>query len=117
MSKWPRWLVANWDSKPCGVTRRGGNITPALLMSTSTPMPSRRIAAANARTESRSARSSGRNSTAAAGCAALIRATASRPFAWLREAITTRPPWAASSRLVSNPRPLLAPVTMKVRPD
>ncbi len=43
-------------------------------------------------------------------------AAASSPFSVLRQARTTWAPTRASSRAVTRPNPLLAPVTMTVRP-
>jgi hypothetical protein len=36
-AKWPRWLVPNCSSNPSAVWRRGVAITPALLISRSSP--------------------------------------------------------------------------------
>ena len=69
---------------------------PALFTSTSTAIALPVIASANARTESRSARSNTRNSTRASGLSALIRSTAACPFASLRLVSITRAPCAAS---------------------
>jgi hypothetical protein len=44
-------------------------------------------------------------------------AAARWPFSVLRTARTTRAPARASSRAVTRPRPLEAPVTTTVRPD
>ncbi|SLJ05543.1 Uncharacterised protein [Mycobacteroides abscessus subsp. abscessus] len=74
-------------SKPSAVVRCGTAITPALLISTST----RSVPAAKARTEARSAMR-------------------------LRQANTTSAPARASARAATAPSPLLAPVTMNVRP-
>src|ERR1700712_5291668 len=80
---------------------------PALLISTSTAS----IESANARTEDRSCRSSLRTSTCPG-----IPAAAALPFSRLRTATITVAPTLASSLAVTSPRPLLAPVTMTVRP-
>ena len=109
-AKWPRWLVPNCNSKPSAVRDSGGIITPALLISRSMgPDQSR----ANARTESRLARSRWRTSfVSAAGRAS----AAARPLASSRTASTTWAPARATAFAVSRPMPLFAPVTMTVRP-
>jgi hypothetical protein len=43
-------------------------------------------------------------------------AAAASPFEVVRHAMITEAPWAARSRAVHAPSPLLAPVTTKVRP-
>ena len=67
--------------------------------------------APNARTESRLARSSARTSVSP-----WVASAAARPFAMSRTANTTRAPAPARARAVANPMPLLAPVTITVRP-
>ena len=79
-AKWPRWLPANWISCPCGLSDRGGIITPALLTSTSTACPSACSPSANARTESRSARSSALTSRRAPGWSASSSSRACLPL-------------------------------------
>ena len=81
---------------------------PALLISRSIS-PSQ--PAANARIEARLARSSRRTSVVPGICAA-----AALPLSVLRTASTTRAPSAASALAAARPMPLLAPVTMTVRP-
>src|SRR5439155_19152959 len=82
---------------------------PALLMRTSrSPVQ----AAANARTEARSSRSSSRTSVSP-----LIVAATRSPLAGSRTARTTLAPTPASARAVAAPIPLEAPVTTTVRPD
>ena len=88
--------------------RSGGTITPALLISRSIS-PSQ--PSANARTEARSARSSGRTSTLPGMPAAAL-----APFSALRTARTTRALRSASAVAAARPMPLLAPVTIAVRP-
>src|SRR5882757_639387 len=106
-AKWPRWLVPIWLSNPSLVCAYGTAMMPALLTRTSTlSTPS-----ANARTDARSCRSSWRISTSP-----VIPDAAASPLAVLRTASTTLAPTRASSRAVTSPRPLLAPVTMTVRP-
>ncbi len=107
-AKCPRWLVPNCISKSSAVRAAGMAITPALLISTSM-LPSR--FSANSRIEARSARSNRRTSVLPEREAA-----ARSPRSVSRTAITTRAPARASSRVVTNPRPLLAPVTTTVRP-
>ena len=81
---------------------------PALLTSTSTfCTPS-----ANSRTDARSCRSSLRTSTSP-----IMSAAAALPLSILRTATMTLAPTRANSRAVISPRPLLAPVTMAVRPE
>src|SRR5262249_44669785 len=80
---------------------------PALLISTSTPS----TPSAKARTDARSCRSSLRTSTSP-----VMEAAASSPFDVLRTARIVLAPTRASSRAVTSPKPLLAPVTITVRP-
>src|SRR6516162_4655359 len=82
---------------------------PALLISTSTlSTPS-----ANWRTDDRSCRSSRRTSTT---LGPVICCAAASPLLVLRTAMMMLAPLPANSRAVSAPSPLLAPVTMTVRP-
>src|SRR4029077_12516234 len=116
-AKWPRTLVPNWSSKPSCVSRRGGAITPALLTSRSRLSCAEANSPANARTDARLARSSGRSSSEAS--AEAVRCTSCSAFSPLtvsRQASATFAPLRASSRAVESPRPLLAPVTIAVRP-
>ena len=69
------------------------------------------LKAANARTESRSARSSERTSTSP-----VMPAAAFSPASVLRHARITRAPARANSLAVTSPSPLFAPVTMTVLP-
>src|SRR5204863_8789997 len=117
-AKWPRWLVPSCSSKPSLVPRRGAAITPALLTSRSSPdrSPLARKLSAKEATEERSARSRPASSTRAPGTCASSSCLASAPLARFRQAITTVAPWRASSRAAARPRPLLAPVTIAVRP-
>jgi hypothetical protein len=115
-AKWPRWLVPSCSSNPSAVWRRGGAITPALLISRSSPawaMPKR---SAKARTEARLERSSSSSAREAAGASARIDATADSPLSRLRQASTTAAPALASACAAASPSPLLAPVTTTVRP-
>ena len=107
-AKWPRWFVPNCSSKPSAVRERGGTMTPALLTSRSSgPLqPS-----ANSRTDARLARSSRRTSVVPG-----IAAAAVSPFAVSRTARTTRAPAPANARAAARPMPLLAPVTITLRP-
>ena len=62
----PRKLLPNCSSKPSAVVIRvGGAITPALLTSRSTGVPSASSPSLNSRTEARSARSTRRTSSRA----------------------------------------------------
>ena len=107
----PRKLLPNCSSKPSAVVIRvGGAITPALLISTSTGLPSAISPSANAATEARSARSIRRTSSRAPGSAARISSRARSPLATVRTAITTCAPAPARRRAASRPVPLLAPV-------
>src|SRR6476646_2650214 len=106
-AKWPRWLVPIWLSKPSTVCAYGTAMMPALLTSTSTPS----TPSANERTDARSCRSSLRTSTSP-----VMVAAASSPLVVLRTARIVLAPTRASSRAVIRPRPLLAPVTITVRP-
>ncbi len=108
-AKWPRWLVPNCSSKPSAVRLRGGTITPALLMSTSISPPSQ--PSANSWTDTRLARSRARTSVCP-----FIFAAARSPFSSERTASTTRAPAPASALAAARPMPLLAPVTITVRP-
>src|SRR3954452_10096260 len=108
-AKWPRWLVPICSSKPSLVRVSGVAMTPALLTRTSSS-PSQ--PSANARTEARSARSSGRTSTAP-----VISRAAASPLAVSRTASVTRAIARASSVLASLPITLFAPVTTNVRPS
>jgi hypothetical protein len=101
-------LVPNFDSNPSVVRVSDGAETPALLISRSIG-PSQ--PAANARTESRLARSSARTSVTPG-----VAAAAALPFSVLRTAKTTRAPVAASAWAAAWPMPLLAPVTIAVVP-
>ena len=74
------------------------------------------ICLAAARTDACEARSSATSSSEASGALARISSTAAAAFSWLRTAITTCAPFAASCRAVSSPSPPLAPVTTAVRP-
>ena len=108
----PRKLLPNCSSNPSAVVIRvGGAITPALLISTSTGLPSAIRASANSATEPRSARSIRRTSSRAPGWAARISSRARSPLATVRTAITTSAPAPARRRTASRPVPLLAPVT------
>jgi AcrR family transcriptional regulator len=107
-AKWPRWLVPNCSSKPSAVRPKGGTITPALLISSSIS-PSHEEA--NSRTEARLARSSARTSVSPG-----IAAAAARPRSRSRTASTVRAPARASACAAARPMPLLAPVTIAVRP-
>lgn len=115
-AKWPRWLVPICISKPSTVSRRGMAMTPALFTSTSRRGWSRRNRSAKARTEPRFATSSSATSTRDPALADRIRAAAASPFSRFLHASTTWPPREASARAASKPMPLLAPVTMKIRP-
>ena len=115
-AKWPRWLVPNWSSKPSAVRRRGGAITPALLTSRSRPSWLAAKRSANDRTEARLARSSSSSSGFGPYAVAATSAWAARPLSRLRQAMTTSAPWRASSRAVTSPIPLFAPVTTAMRP-
>jgi hypothetical protein len=74
------------------------------------------ICSAAARTDACEGRSNGTSSSAASGAVVRISSTAAAAFSWLRTAITTCAPFAASARAVSSPSPPLAPVTTTVRP-
>ena len=107
--------MPNVSSNPCLVRPRAPP-TPALFTSTCSGSPRARKAEAHARTESRSARSSGRNQTESLPVSALIAATAASPLAWDLAAIHTRPPRLASPAAVARPIPVFPPVTRNVRP-
>ncbi len=107
-AKWPRWFVPICISKPSTVARFGTAITPALFTSTATS-PS--MLSAKPRTEDRSARSSRRTSVSPG-----IDAAATCPLAVSRQARMTLAPARASSRAVTAPMPLFAPVTTTLRP-
>src|SRR6266700_3893488 len=104
------------SSKPSLVRPRAPP-TPALLISTCSGSPRSRNSAAHRRTDARSARSSGRNTTASFPVAAVISAAVARPLSAERQATKTLPPRLARSPAVARPIPVLAPVTRKVRPD
>src|SRR5262245_9809833 len=108
--------MANVSSKPSLVRPRAPP-TPALLISTCSGSPRARNSTAQARTEARSDRSSGRNATASFPVSAEMPATAARPFSAERQATNTLPPRLASPVAVARPMPVLAPVSRKVRPD
>src|SRR5215469_1720844 len=112
----PRWSTPNCISKPSAVLASGIPITPALLISRSMLLCAAMICAAAARTDACEARSSATSSSAASGALLRISPTAAAAFFWLRTAITTCAPFAASWRAVSSPSPPLAPVTTAVRP-
>src|SRR4029079_3688260 len=107
-AKWPRWLVPIWLSKPSTVCAYGTAMMPALLISKSTPS----TPSAKARTDARSCRSSLRTSTSPVMVAAALSA-----LCVLRTAKFVWAPTRASSRAVTSPRPLLAPVMITVRPE
>ena len=86
-AKWPRWLVPNWSSKPSAVWRRGGAITPALLISRSRPSWLAAKRSANDRTEARLARSSSSSSGLGPVAAAATSAWAALPLSRLRQAM------------------------------
>jgi DNA-binding PadR family transcriptional regulator len=106
-AKGPRKLVPICISKPSAVRRSGTAMTPALFTSRST----RSTPSAKRRTDPRSARSSRRTSTSP-----VIVAAARAPFSVSRQARMTVAPCAASSRAVTAPIPLFAPVTIAMRP-
>ena len=108
--KCARWFVPNWSSKPSAVRVSGGNITPALLTSTSRRSRSARKSAANVRTDARSARSTTATSARAPDTSSRNRASAASSLARSRAASVTRAPCAASARAVSKPIPPDAPV-------
>ena len=82
-TKWPRWLVPNWVSKPSAVRPSGVAITPALAMITSRRSWSASTPSVNARTEASDARSTSRSSTAAPVAAAAARTGSAARFALL----------------------------------
>ena len=98
-AKCPRWFTPSCISNPSAVRPNGTAITPALLIKTSNGSV---VSAANARTESRLARSS-RRISAPPG----ISAAARSPLAVSRTAKITSPPAPARIRAASNPMPLL----------
>ena len=108
--------MPNCISKPSAVSRRGMAITPALLTRTSRRSWPAAKSAANLRTDARSARSSSASSSSAPGASIWSRSTAPAPRSWSRQATTTWAPALATARAVSNPSPLLAPVTTITRP-
>src|ERR1700736_3416140 len=107
-AKWPRWLVPISLSNPSTVCACGTAMMPALFTRTSAPS----IPSAKARTDARSCRSSLRTSTSP-----VIVAAAWVPLSTLRTAKIVLAPTRANSLAVTNPRPLLAPVTITVRPE
>ena len=118
-TKWPRWLVPNWVSKPSAVRPSGVAMTPALAMMTSSRSWSASTPSVKARTDARDARSTARSSTSAPRAAAASRTgtAACSPFARSRTPSTTLPPCAATTLAVSWPSPADAPVTRTRRPD
>ena len=96
-----QWFVANCDSKPCGVTRRGGNIVPALLIGPSAGYrrPVRRGERPH-RVQIGEVQRRNRRPRRLRGPDPGDRVVA---VAWLQEAITTRPPWAASCQAGLEP--------------
>ena len=100
--------MPNWSSKPSAVRVSGGTITPALLISRCRS-PSH--PAANSRIDARLARSRRRTSVSPG-----IVAAAALPLSVSRTARTTWAPAPASARAVARPMPLLAPVTITLRP-
>ena len=104
----PRWFTPICISNPSAVRPNGSAMTPALLIKTSNGSV---VSAANARTESRLARSSRRTSAPSE-----ISAAARSPLAVSRTAKITFAPAPARIRAASKPMPLLAPVIRKVRP-
>src|SRR5919201_3751914 len=115
-AKCPRWLVPRCSSNPSSVRRRGAAITPALLMRRSSPSWARVKPSANVRTDDRRARSSGTSSGVGPDAVAFTSASAVLPFSMFRQASTTSAPLRASSRAVTSPSPLFAPVTTAMRP-
>src|SRR5215213_4535002 len=105
----PRWLVANCSSKPSAERPSGTAMIPALF--TKTSMGCCHFSA-NSRTDVRLARSSGQTSTSPC-----MSAAARRPRSSSRTAKITRAPLRTSAAAVTRPIPLLAPVTITVRPD
>src|SRR5215469_6707192 len=114
-AKWPRWFTPKTSSKP-SLVRPGVPPIPALLISAYSGSPRSRKPWAHARTDARSARSSGRKSTCSLPVSAAIRATAASPFGRDRQARYTRPPRRAKSAAVARPIPVFAPVTRNVCP-
>ena len=111
----PRWFTASCHSWPWGLRRRGGAITPALLINRSSCGMRSLITATALRTDCRSPRSSSRTSSPVQPSSiSCWRAIAARSR--FRQAITTLAPFKASCRVVSRPRPMLAPVTRATRP-
>ena len=114
-AKWPRWLVPKVSSKPSSERCCGTHMIPALFTNRSSASVS--SPSANCRTDARLPRSSSTTSTWAFGTSSRIWSAAAAPFCRLRQAISTVAPARASSRAVTSPSPLLAPVTTAVRPD
>jgi hypothetical protein len=106
--KWPRWLVANCISQPCGVRMSGDAIIPAL--------PTRMCrgpsqAAANARTEAGSDSSSGATWMSLLPVVPVMSSAVRSPASVSRTARVTSAPALASARAVSTPMPEAPPVT------
>ncbi len=112
-AKWPRWLVANCISQPCGVRSSGDAMMPALFTRMCSG-PSQ--AAANPATDAWSARSSRPTRTCLFPVLAVMSSAARSPAARSRTARVTSAPAPARARAVSVPMPDPPPVTMTRRP-
>ena len=109
--KCPKWFTCICNSFPSLVSLRdGGAMTPELFTSTSNRSYFASNALANARTDSKSAKSTSMTSTVAPGAAASTRVFARSPRASSRTAATTRRPAFAAAFAVSYPSPVFAPV-------
>ena len=116
-AKWPRWLVPSWLSKPSfGQPSRRRHHAGVIDQQVDA------VALAGLRGRELARRSRDRRGRAARPRAARrappprIAEAASSSLAVLRAAITTLAPARASSRAVTRPSPLFAPVTTATRP-
>ena len=97
----PSTFVAQWRSKPSGVTSRVGSEAAPLLTSTSSLASRSSNAAANARTEACEERSRLMTLTEVAAVPSVMSCRVASPRWALRQARITWAPMRASSRAVS----------------
>jgi hypothetical protein len=113
----PSTLVAQWRSNPSGVTSRAGKEAAALLTSTSSLANRSWKTAAKSRTDAGEERSIPMTVTDVAAVLLTIACLATSPRGVLRQPRITSAPMRASSRAVSLPMPLLAPVMSATRAE
>ncbi len=122
LPKWhsyEKFEICTWNivSSPSSVCEKPRPKTPAFKMSMSSEVWSFKNCATNVRTDDKELRSRGRGEHRACPRSLLILPTACSALAKSRHARMTWHPWRARLLAVSNPIPVLAPVTMATRVD